>query len=93
MNPNAMTPATPGKITREENKQEAKAKALRLKGVYRRLQDNTDFKEFYEYLEMCYNSYMTAGGSADTPKDIKDDLLREAATIYKIMQYIKRQAS
>jgi len=93
LNPNEMTPASDPKVIRDENKLEAKAKALRTKGVYRRLLDNPDFQEFYDYLEMCYNSYMTSGGSSQTPKETKDHLLGEAATIYKIQQYIKRQAN
>lgn len=88
MNTNEMTDP---KIVRAENKLEAKAKASSKKGAYRRLINNKDFQIFYNYLKTCYNSYIEAGGEATTPKDIKDHVLAEAATIHKILMYVERQ--
>lgn len=90
MDPNEMTDP---RVIKQENREQAKAEALAKKGGYKRLMKNPDFLVFYNHLETCYNSYMEAGGDSTTPKDMKDDLLRESATLYKIMKFIDRQAS
>lgn len=89
MNPNEMIDP---RVVKQENREEAKAKASANKGAYKRLVSNKDFQVFYNYLETCYNSYMEAGGSATTPKDVKDHMLIEAAFIHKTFEYLKRQA-
>jgi hypothetical protein len=89
MNPNEMTDP---RVVKAENKLESQASASAKKGAYRRLVENPDFNIFYNYLETCYNSYIESGGEAQTPKDIKDHVLAEAATIHKILAYVKRQA-
>ena len=91
MNPNEMTDPNPKRVVTSSNKAEAKAKASAKKGIYRRLMKNEDFLDFYNYLEMCYNSYIELGGEATTPIDIKSHVLAEAATIHKILGYVKRQ--
>lgn len=93
MDPNAMTPPPTRHVVTPQNKEVKTSDKVTSRETYRRLLANEDFKKFYEYLDTCYNSYMESGGSSQTPKDMKDDLLREAATIYKIQAYIKRQAN
>lgn len=77
----------------EESRRTAKAKTTSNKNAYRRLAQNPDFHIFYTHLEMCYNSYMEAGAESSTPKDVKDHLLAEAASIHKILSYLKRQTT
>lgn len=92
MDPNAMTDPNPVKQD-DESKRLAIAKRTSTKNVYRRLMVNEDFKVFYSYLEMCYNSYIESGGEAQIPKDTRDHLLAEAATLHKILKYLERQAN
>jgi hypothetical protein len=89
MNPNEMTDP---RVVKAENKLQAQAEALAKKGAYKRLMENPDFIIFYNYLETCYNSYMEAGGSVQTPKEAKDHMFIEAAFIHKTFEYLKRQA-
>jgi len=93
MHPNAMTPATERKVIREEAKLEAKAKALKTKGVYRRLLNNEDFQQFYDYLEMCYNSYIDTAGEPQLERHHREFLNIQASAYKKTLDYIKRQAS
>lgn len=88
MNPNEMTDP---RVVKQENREEAKAKASAAKGAYRRLMADKDFQTFYNYLETCYNSYIESAGESRITKDERDFLLYEAATIHKILLYVKRQ--
>lgn len=88
MNPNEMTDP---RVVKAENREESKAKASANKGAYKRLMTNADFQVFYNYLETCYNSYIESGGSVQVPKEQRDFLLAEGATIHKILKHIERQ--
>lgn len=92
LHPNEMTDPNQIRVVKAENREKAASEASARKGVYKRLVKNEDFQVFYNYLETCYNSYIEAGGEATTPKDIKDHVLAEAATIHKLLKYVERQS-
>jgi len=92
LHPNEMTDPNKIKVVKADNREKAASEASARKGVYKRLAKNEDFQVFYNYLETCYNSYIESGGEVRLPKDERDFLLYEAATIHKIIQYVQRQS-
>lgn len=80
-----------GHIVKKENKLDSKSEANSKKAAYRRLAKNADFKIFYDYLEMCYNSYMDQSGSPEITQDTRTFLQNQANMLFKILQHLKRQ--
>lgn len=80
------------RIIKAENKVQAQSETIARKAAYRRLLQDPDFKYFYDYLEMCYNSYMDQGGALELPKDSRDFINAQSNMLYKILEHLKRQA-
>lgn len=76
----------------EDTRKVDSSKANAVKSSYKAQKDSLASKDFYTWLEMCYNTYME---SAETlvDKDIRMSLVDQALTFKKVQKYLKRQAS
>lgn len=83
---------TPRLRSLEDSRKIDGSKANAVRSSYKAQKDSLASKDFYSWLEMCYNTYME---SAETlvDKDIRMSLVDQALTFQKVKKYLDRQAS